>query len=147
MSLNGSTSSLSYHKISMIIGISSKFIIIIVLIIVVVSIFDSKGLIAILCSLLRSLPMISSIVILIFFILGNCIFIFAIIFVILSFVYLRSINLIDGSKSCKNLSHLFVSVINRENIEAYKWNDRNCGSITNAPIIKFFSIWLLINQS
>lgn len=146
----GSTSSLSYHKIS-IIAISSSFVVgshsVFVLLMIVVSIFNSKGLIAILRSLLRSLPMITCIVILIFFILCNCVFIFAIILVILSFIYLRSINLENRPKPCENLAHLFVSIIDRENIQADKRNNCNRGPITNSPIIKFFSVWLLIYQS
>ena len=83
----------------------------------------------------------------VFIVLSNRILILAVKLLVLSFVHLSPINLEDRSKPCENLTHLFVPIINCENIESHKRNNCNCTSILNSPIVKFFSIWLLINQS
>ena len=108
-----STSSLSNHKISIILHeASSSFAVM-----VVWSIFNSKTLIAILCCLFRRI-----ILVLIFFIFCNRVFVSSIVFLILRFVNLVSFNLKNWSESCEDFTHFLVAFGAGEDVHA---NERN----------------------
>ena len=109
-----STSSLSNHKISIILHeASSSFAVM-----VVWSIFYSKTLITILCYLFRRI-----ILVLIFFIFCNRVFVSSIVFLILRFVNLVSFNLKNRSKSCENFTHFLVAFGAGEDVHANEGNN------------------------
>ena len=139
-----STSSLSNHKISIILDeASSSFPVM-----VVRSIFNSKTLITILSCLLRHIPLISAgILVLIFIVFCNCVFVSSIVFLILRFVNLVSVNLKNRSESCENFSHFFVTFGASENVHANERDDSDSGAFSNAPVVEAFLVWLLIDKA